>query len=146
MKGCPQHEWCSSQRGDQTNFAAPSFRAISIVVPLAGRIASIPLLLLVSLSLGWPSRSLHAQEVPSASYEGHPVAEVVLVARPAVNTESLQGLILQKAGEPFSSQKILATLEALRKTNQFTKVNLELLRLPPACAFPSISNPCSIWA
>ncbi len=84
--------------------------------------AILALLLLIAGS-NYP---LYAQ-APSMSYEGQQVAQVELVARPGVDIGALEKQVVQKAGEPYSNQKVAATLEALRKTGQFTKVSLEVV-------------------
>ncbi|MBV9343061.1 MAG: BamA/TamA family outer membrane protein [Acidobacteria bacterium] len=60
------------------------------------------------------------------SYEGHTVASVDLVANPRINVESYRPLVVQKAGEPYSQQKVQASIEALEQTNAFGKVELKV--------------------
>src|SRR5579864_6374313 len=56
------------------------------------------------------------------SYEGQKVASVDLVANPRVDTTQYRGLIAQKAGEPYSSEKVQASVKALEETQAFSKV------------------------
>lgn len=56
------------------------------------------------------------------SYEGQRVGAVDLVAKPQINVEQYRSLIQQKAGEPYSEQKIQATVQALQDTGAFGKV------------------------
>jgi outer membrane protein assembly factor BamA len=61
---------------------------------------------------------------PKASYDGQKVETVELVANPKISTDSLQPLVQQKAGQPYSSAKVAATMVALKGTGHFTKVDL----------------------
>src|SRR5215467_14802673 len=63
-----------------------------------------------------------AAQSPEVSYDGQKVATVELVANPKISTDSLQPLVQQKAGEPYSSAKVEATMVALKETGRFTKV------------------------
>lgn len=63
-----------------------------------------------------------AAQSPQVSYDGEKVATVELVANPKISTDSLQPLVQQKAGEPYSSAKVEATIAALKGTGRFTKV------------------------
>lgn len=67
--------------------------------------------------------TLQAQEMPvSTLFDGQPVSAVVLVARPTLDTESLRHLVIQQAGQAYSSQKVQESVEALKVTGQFTDV------------------------
>jgi outer membrane protein insertion porin family len=65
-----------------------------------------------------------AAQSPKVSYDGQKVAAVELVANPKISTESLKPLAQQKAGQPYSSAKVNATINALKSTNRFSKVEL----------------------
>jgi len=70
---------------------------------------------------------LSAQQLkPQASYEGQNVAGVDLVARPTMNVEAFRSLVLQKEGEPYSTEKIQSTAAALQGTGQFSKIDVEV--------------------
>jgi outer membrane protein assembly factor BamA len=58
----------------------------------------------------------------STLFDGQPVSAVVLVARPTLDTESLRHLVIQQAGQAYSSQKVQESVEALKVTGQFTDV------------------------
>src|SRR4029077_7558983 len=64
---------------------------------------------------------------PSTLFEGQPVSVVELVARPTLDTASLEHLVIQQAGQPYSSQKIQASVEALKASGQFTDVEPSVL-------------------
>ena len=71
---------------------------------------------------------VNAQQLkPSTiSYEGQKVSSVVLAGRPDLNTRQLKHLIAQPINAPYSQQKIDETVAALRKTGQFTDVQLDV--------------------
>jgi outer membrane protein insertion porin family len=83
-------------------------------------------LIFVALT-GWSS-VYSQQAIPSnkVSYEGQKVAKVDLVANPKISVDSVRPLVQQKAGEPYSSEKVNNTIAALEKTGRFTKVQLEV--------------------
>jgi outer membrane protein insertion porin family len=77
--------------------------------------------------LGYFTVRLSAQQAPpGVSYEGEKVAIVDLVARPSVDVEHLRSLVLQKSGEPYSNQKVQSSIVALKRTGQFSKVEVEV--------------------
>ena len=54
---------------------------------------------------------LLGQVKEDASYEGQPVASVQLVSDPRVDVESYRSKVEQAAGQPFSWEKIRASVE-----------------------------------
>jgi outer membrane protein assembly factor BamA len=60
------------------------------------------------------------------SCDGQTVAAVDLIASPKISIESLQPLVQQKTGEPYSSAKVDSGVSALRETGRFTKVAVEV--------------------
>lgn len=64
---------------------------------------------------------------PSISYGGQPVSSVELAGRPGLNLRTLQPLIAQKEGAPYSQQAIDETVAALKKTGQFEDVKPEVM-------------------
>ena len=86
------------------------------------------LLLANPFSLIFPR--LHAsQQDEQVVYEGQMVSAINLVARPTITVERLQNLIQQKAGEPYSSEKIHNSTAALRQTGLFAKIDIEVTPL-----------------
>jgi outer membrane protein insertion porin family len=95
-----------------------------------------PILLLAVLIAGAFGKRLRAQQnqssqpalaaKPSALYEGQQVAFVDLVARPTIDVEALRPMVAQKAGEPYSNAKVQQTVDALNRTRQFTKVEVQV--------------------
>src|ERR1700758_3323209 len=72
--------------------------------------------------LSLPLRS----QVPIASYEGQPVAAVDLVTDPSIDVQDLRHLVQQTPGQPYSNQKIQATVQALDQTGIFKKIDVEV--------------------
>jgi outer membrane protein insertion porin family len=60
------------------------------------------------------------------SYEGQEVASIDIAGRPHLSTAQFEPLFAQKAGEPFSKQKVLDTVAALRRQGHFQQVRLEV--------------------
>jgi len=68
-----------------------------------------------------------ALQAPSVSYEGQKVSAVSLIANPHRDLQPLIPLVQQKAGEPYSQQKIDASRQALQDTGQFQKVQVSIV-------------------
>jgi outer membrane protein assembly factor BamA len=62
-----------------------------------------------------------------ASYEGQQVTAIDIAGRPEATAAQFASLLVQHAGEPFSKQKVEATVNALRATGKFTGVQLQFL-------------------
>src|SRR5215467_14489063 len=60
------------------------------------------------------------------SYEGQTVGSVELVSDPRINVEAYRGLVEQKAGEPYSNEKVQSSISALQKTERFNKVEVKV--------------------
>ncbi len=75
---------------------------------------------------------LRAQQVAEQSqqimqsYEGQNVSTIELAGRPDLDVSKYGSLLEQKQGQPFSTQQIEASVEALRKTGDFQDVVLDL--------------------
>jgi len=64
---------------------------------------------------------------PQALYEGQSVTAVDLIANPHRDVEPLHALVAQKPGQPYSQEKVLASIDALQKTGQFEKVTVSVI-------------------
>jgi outer membrane protein insertion porin family len=98
-----------------------------------GSIGGFPAFVSFFLALVFVSSSAFAQEGtsdPSAqimqSYEGQNVATVEIAGRPGLDTAKYEALLPQKKGEPFATEKIQQSVEALKKTGEFKDVVLDL--------------------
>ena len=70
------------------------------------------------------SASSPAQESSKVSYEGQRVATVDVIANPKMSVDAVRPLVQLKPGEPYDSRKVNATVDALKKTGNFTKVEI----------------------
>jgi len=64
---------------------------------------------------------------PQALYEGQSVTAVDLIANPHRDVEPLRALVAQTPGQPYSQEKVLASIDALQKTGQFEKVTVSVI-------------------
>lgn len=64
---------------------------------------------------------------PSSIYEGQKVSAIDLIANPHRNIGPFREVVLQKAGEPYSQQKVEASIEALQKAGGFPKVSVNVI-------------------
>ncbi len=67
-----------------------------------------------------------AQPDTYAGFEGNNVAKVDISAKPTFDVEAFRPLIQQKAGQPFSMKAIRDSVEALQKTELFSKVQVSI--------------------
>ena len=68
-----------------------------------------------------------AEQGPQEAYNGQNVSGVSLIANPHRNLETLLALVTQKAGEPYSQEKIEASAEALKNAGSFPKVGIKVV-------------------
>ncbi len=61
-----------------------------------------------------------------ASYEGQNVTAIEIGGRPDLKTSQFAALFVQKAGEPFSKQKVDETIAALKRTGKFKQIRLQV--------------------
>jgi outer membrane protein insertion porin family len=61
-----------------------------------------------------------------SSYEGQNVTAIEIAGRPGLDTSKLTPLFQQQAGQPFSKQKVDASIEALKNAGKFTEVQLQV--------------------
>src|SRR2546425_6148228 len=71
------------------------------------------------------SLTLSAQ-VNQVNYEGQPVGAVDLVTDPTIDVHSLEHLVAQKAGQPYSNEEVQATVAALNRTGIFKKIDVQV--------------------
>jgi len=68
-----------------------------------------------------------APQPMQGAYEGQNVSAVSLIANPHRNLDSLYPLVEQKAGSPYSQQKIEASAQALQKAGGFGQVHVTVV-------------------
>src|SRR6266536_1580277 len=64
---------------------------------------------------------------PQAAYEGQNVSAVSLLANPHRDLESLRSVLTQKAGEPYSQEKVEESAAALQQKGGFEKVQVNVV-------------------
>ncbi len=74
--------------------------------------------------------ALFAQESSKVSYDGQKVATVELVGNPKMQVDEFKSLLQQKPNSPYSSEKVNATIDALKKTGRFSDVQLKVTPNP----------------
>jgi outer membrane protein assembly factor BamA len=67
-----------------------------------------------------------AQVKEDPSYEGQLVASVELVSDPRIDLEAYRSKVQQTAGQPFSWEKVRASVSALQESHRFNKVELQV--------------------
>jgi outer membrane protein insertion porin family len=61
-----------------------------------------------------------------SSYEGQQVTSVEIAGRPDLDTSKLLPMLEQKAGEPFSKEKVDESIATLKTNGKFTEVQLQV--------------------
>jgi len=74
------------------------------------------------ISLGRGTLAPAQQLPPGSTFEGQPVVDIVLVARPSVDVDVYNSLVLQKVGDPYSDARVQKSVAALMATGLFNKV------------------------
>ncbi|HXY09820.1 MAG TPA: POTRA domain-containing protein [Terriglobales bacterium] len=108
------------------------------------RVRTIPLHILGFFLCLAMAATVHAQESYQelqAAYEGETVTAIDLVANPHDDTESLQALVLQKTGQPYSAKDVEASVTALRETKRFESVTLNVNPRPDGLRLSFILEP-----
>ncbi|HEY1659737.1 MAG TPA: POTRA domain-containing protein [Candidatus Sulfotelmatobacter sp.] len=65
-----------------------------------------------------------ALQAPQAAYEGQNVSAISLIANPHRDLTPFYPLVSQKAGQPYSQEKIQASAEKLKEAGKFPKVDV----------------------
>ena len=95
------------------------------------RVRIIPGRRILAFLLFWLlAAAVHAQQSYQeleAAYEGETVTAIDLVANPHLDTEPLRALVRQKTGQPYSEKEIEASVAALKETNRFQDVTLNVI-------------------
>jgi outer membrane protein insertion porin family len=101
----------------------------------------LPGLLSLSLSLQVAAQEIHsdrdrgAQSLPRTttateqmlgSYDGQNVASIDIAGRPDLSTAQFESVFAQKPGQPFSKQRILDSVAALKMQGHFRQIRLEV--------------------
>lgn len=76
-----------------------------------------------------------------ASYEGQNVVSIEIAGRPDLQTQRFESSLLQKAGQPFSKDKVNETAAALKKAGHFDAVRIEVNPAPKGVRVLMILEP-----
>src|ERR1700686_5518134 len=71
-----------------------------------------------------------AVQGPQGVYNGKNLAAIDLVGNPHRDMEPFRSLVVQKVGEPYSQDKVEASIAALERTGQFPKVQVNVFPDP----------------
>lgn len=82
--------------------------------------------LLVGIFVGATGFAQLAPQTPQTAYEGQNVSAISLIANPHRDLTSFYPLVSQKAGEPYSKEKIEASAEKLKEAGKFPKVDVSV--------------------
>src|ERR1700681_2536538 len=82
--------------------------------------------LLLFLACVLPVAAQEAQPDTYAGFEGEKVAKVDISAKPTMDVEAFRSLIQQKPDQPFSMKAIHESVDALQKTQMFSKVQVSI--------------------
>jgi len=67
---------------------------------------------------------------PKAVYDGQNVDAIDLIGNPHRDLNPLQAVVVQKAHEPYSEEKVEASIQALQKAGGFPKVSVQIVPDP----------------
>ena len=102
---------------------------------LSGFLSLALLVLRVAAQPVPPAQDRAAQSLPETttateqmlgSYEGQNVASIDIAGRPDLSTHQFASALIQKAGQPFSRQQVLASAAAVRAQGHFPEVRVEV--------------------
>lgn len=115
------------------------FSRVSVEAMVDRRRAGLIFLLIVlaccARSLLAQTEEAHPRQVPGTSqatqrilsaYDGQKVSSVEIVGRPDLKAEQFASSFAQQAGEPFSKEKVDATVAALEAAGHFEKVRIQV--------------------
>ena len=99
----------------------------------------LPLLLLLLIAAMAPGQL----QLPNANaaYEGEKVDSIALVANPHLDTQPLEAMVIQKAGQPYSAKQVEASVAALEKSQKFTKVRAIVTPQPQGLRLAFVLEP-----
>lgn len=78
-----------------------------------------------AFSLALISLLFQLQPLAQVSYDGQIVSSIRVIADPHLDVEQLRPLISQKAGQPYSQSEVQASVDALKRSGNFSKVTID---------------------
>ena len=85
------------------------------------------LFLLLFVPVAWGQIAVQG---PQSIYDGQSVAAIDLIGNPHRDLEPYRQFVVQKAGEPYSQEKVLSSIAALEHTGRFPKVDVTVVPDP----------------
>ena len=85
------------------------------------------LFLFLFVPVAWGQIALQG---PQSIYDGQSVVAIDLIGNPHRDLEPYRPLVVQKAGEPYSQEKVQSSIAALEHTGQFPKVDVTVVPDP----------------
>jgi len=79
-----------------------------------------------------------------SSYEGQAVTSVGIAGRPDLNTSDFESKFAQKEGQPFSREKVNATVAAIKSSGQFQNVRVQVEPLSKGLRILYVLEP-AVW-
>ncbi|HEV2274180.1 MAG TPA: POTRA domain-containing protein [Acidobacteriaceae bacterium] len=94
-------------------------------------LASLSLTFFLSAQAAKPSPDSVPRTSPEtlqilSSYEGQKVTSIEIAGRPDLKTSQFEPSFVQKAGQPFSKEKVDATIAAIERSGKFSNVQLQV--------------------
>src|SRR5713226_9501138 len=91
------------------------------------------------LGCAWETSGLFGQGV--VSYDGLKVGQIDLAAHPEIKLDTLRPLIVQHEGEPYSTEKVRASMGALYRSGRFNDVQVDVQPEPAGLRVTFILQP-----
>jgi outer membrane protein insertion porin family len=85
------------------------------------------LFLLLFVPVAWGQIAVQG---PQSIYDGQSVSAIDLIGNPHRDLEPYRQFVVQKAGEPYSQEKVLSSIAALEHTGRFPKVDVTVVPDP----------------
>jgi outer membrane protein assembly factor BamA len=104
---------------------------------------TIAWLLVLQVVVCLSARAQEAKPQTYAGFEGKTVSKVEISVRPAMDAASFRALLKIKPGDPFSSAAVQASVSALDRTKQFSKVQVSVEPEQAGLAIQFILEPAS---
>lgn len=134
--------WTSVFSADRSDVGSNSALAGAPALPRGLRqIPAAAFLLLFLAAISNPICWAQQTESESSAYRGETVSSVELVANPHLDLAPLRTLVVQKEGEPYSQEKVQASLVALEDTHQFTAVHTYITPQPKGVRLNFVLEP-----
>ena len=100
----------------------------------------LPILLLISASLLGQLSAPMSDSAP-AMYEGQKVGSIDIATQPQISTDALRSMLRQKVNEPYSKAQVQQSMDDLKQTQRFSKVQLRVEPAPNGLKLTFVLEP-----